>query len=104
MTRLRFESFALALLLAQTAFSHTIRVGRVGRFTTIRSALAIAKAGDTVVVSQGIYREQLKINKPLTLIGVGQPVINGQQRGTNITIAADNVTIRGFRIINSARS
>lgn len=103
-TRLRWTSAAAALLLVASVSARTIHVGQGRDFTTIRAALVNAKAGDSVLVHPGTYRERFTVGKSLTLIGVGRPVIDGLKRGTNVTIAADRVTLRGFRIINSGRS
>ncbi|MEM3731336.1 MAG: dockerin type I domain-containing protein [Candidatus Bathyarchaeia archaeon] len=40
-------------------------------FSLIQDAINYAKAGDTIVVLEGVYAEQLVINKPITLQGVG---------------------------------
>lgn len=104
MIQLRLKLLMLALLAASAAFSATLRVGQAKPYTAIGPAVAKAKAGDTIIVYAGSYRERLTISKPLTLIGAHRPVIDGQKRGTVITIASDNVTVNGFDIINSARS
>ncbi len=62
-----------------------------------------AQPGDTVVVPPGTYREQIVIDKPLTLIGEGAPVIDGGRKGDVVVIAAENVTLRGFVVQASAR-
>ncbi|WP_054685980.1 nitrous oxide reductase family maturation protein NosD, partial [Rhodothermus marinus] len=46
----------------------------------------------------------LRITKPVVLLGVDAPVIDGQGRGTVVTIEARDVVLRGFVIRNSGRS
>ncbi|MBE0610565.1 MAG: hypothetical protein IH609_14390, partial [Dehalococcoidia bacterium] len=68
---------------------------------SIASLIAAASPGDTVVVLPGTYREQLVIDKQVTLVGEGRPVINGGGTGDVVVITADGVTIRGFVIEGS---
>lgn len=57
-----------------------------------------ARAGDTIRVPAGIYREHLRIDKPISLIADGEVVIDGGGRGDIIEITAPDVTLRGFTI------
>lgn len=60
-----------------------------------------AAPGSTVEVPAGTYHEQVTVTKPLTLVGVGRPVIDGGGKGDVVVIAADGVTLRGFVIQGS---
>lgn len=71
---------------------------------TLQEAIATAPPGATLEVQGGIYYGPLVIDKPLTLIGVGGPVLDGRGRGTVVRITAPHVTLRGFVIRNSGRS
>lgn len=74
--------------------------------TAIESITALidrAEPGDTVHIGPGVYREQLVITKPVTLIGEGRPVIDAGQAGDVVVIAAEGVTLRGFVIQGSGR-
>lgn len=72
-----------------------------GAQPTIASLIAAASPGDTVVVPPGTYREQVVIDKSITLAGEGRPVIDGGGAGDVVRITADGVTIRGFVIQGS---
>jgi nitrous oxidase accessory protein len=75
-------------------------VGPGRRFERIRDALAAAAAGDTVTVQAGVYREgNLGVDKPVTLVGVGWPRLDGEERVEVLTITASHVTVRGFEIV-----
>ncbi|MBC7079094.1 MAG: hypothetical protein H5T42_01230 [Methanothrix sp.] len=74
-------------------------------FSSVQEAINAASAGDTIEVHSGIYFEHVYVSKSLTLVGVdtggGMPVIDAEGIGSAITISADNVTLRGFRVTNS---
>lgn len=88
-----------------TLSARTIEVGEGKAFSSINAALHKAKAKDEILIyGKKIYKERLVIQKPITLKGVGTPIIDGGQRGDVIKVNADNVTIEGLQIQNSARS
>ncbi len=70
---------------------------------SLRELIAGAPAGSTVTVPAGHYRGAIVIDKPLTLVGVGWPIIDGEGTGDVVRITAENVTLRGFVIQESAR-
>jgi len=67
---------------------------RKGNFSTITQALQQANHGDTIIVSSGVYIEQLVITKPITIIGKGNPII--QYPNYCIRVEADFVMLSGF--------
>ena len=67
---------------------------------SIQAAVDAASSGDTIMVEDGTYIEHLELNKQLTLIGIGYPVVDGNGAASTITISADEVTLRGFTVIN----
>jgi hypothetical protein len=75
------------------------------QFSTIQMGINAAVNGDTVCVSAGIYNENVRVNKSITLAGYGSdspsvinPVTPMYNEGAAIKIEADNVTIKGFEI------
>jgi nitrous oxidase accessory protein len=83
------------------ASADTLRVGDPGGFSTLTAAIAAAQPGDTVLVGPGQYRENLVIEKPLVLVGRGNPHIIGLGKGDVIQIRADDVEVSGFTISGS---
>ena len=72
-------------------------------YTSIQSAINDAASGDTITAEAGTYYENLIIDRNINLIGAGKDItiINGQQRGSVITIIPGvTVTITGFTITN----
>jgi len=67
---------------------------------SIQAAINNATAGDTILVSAGLYNESLQINKTISLIGEDRDttIINGINNQFIVSIMADNVTIQGFTI------
>ncbi len=84
------------------AVNHHVGTGQA--YETIHSALAIARSGDTIFIQEGIYAESnLSIDKPLSIIGIGYPILDGQHACEIFTVTASDVTIRGFEIRNSGQ-
>lgn len=74
--------------------------GRAGEsYGTIGQALAAARDGDTVVVAPGIYREQLLVNKRVSLVGNGLPTIVSPGPAPTVALAVDGISIQGFRLV-----
>ena len=72
---------------------------------TIEEAVSMADRFDTIQVKSGTYIcANVEINKPLTLIGEKEAVLDGNQEGYVLKILADSVTVSGFKIINTGRS
>ncbi|MDX1543839.1 MAG: nitrous oxide reductase family maturation protein NosD [Christiangramia sp.] len=84
---------------------NTIEICSSCNYKSIKAGIEKASAFDTIIIKKGTYREyNLHITKPLTIIGEGYPVIDGEDKGEIITIEANNVTIDGLKIINVGTS
>ncbi|RZN36774.1 MAG: hypothetical protein EF813_06345 [Methanosarcinales archaeon] len=77
-------------------------------YTRIGDAINESGDGDTIKVYAGTYNERLKVEKRLTLEGVGQPVIDaggvsGVAHHSNdaVHILASGVVLRGFTITHT---
>ncbi|WP_228892429.1 nitrous oxide reductase family maturation protein NosD [Pseudoduganella aquatica] len=73
----------------------------VGPGMALADAVAAAAPGDTVRVLGGRHPGHLLINKPLTLEGVGKPVISAGGSGDAVRITASGVTLTGFVVRDS---
>jgi parallel beta-helix repeat protein len=73
-------------------------------YTTIKQALNASNPGDTIIVSEGTYREgEIWITKPnLTLKANGTVVVDGLREGWVFYVIVDNVDIKGFTVKRSA--
>lgn len=68
---------------------------------SLAQAIAGASPGDVLILESGIHAGAVVVDKPLTITGPRDAVVDGTGRGTVITIAASDVTLRGFSIIGS---
>jgi nitrous oxidase accessory protein len=57
-----------------------------------------ARPGDRIVVPAGVYEGDLVIDRPLTLVGQGRPLLRGSGHGSVVRIRAAGVTLDGFDI------
>lgn len=78
-------------------------------YPTITAAIAAARAGDRIKVDPGVYREQVVIDKPLTLEGTSPEltIIDGE-RSTSLpalgqvrVVAAGDVEVSRLKVVNA---
>ncbi|GJG96520.1 nitrous oxide reductase family maturation protein NosD [Cupriavidus pauculus] len=98
--RLRLSLLGAALL-SNLAGAAVIDV-RPGE--SIQHAIAAAHAGDEIRIARGRYAENLRVDKPLVLRGIGRPTISGGLRGNTITVTATDVTLDGLIVSDSGDS
>lgn len=71
---------------------------------SIGAAIAQARPGDEIRVERGLYRENLQIDKPLTLKGIDRPTLSGGLKGDTLRITVGDVTIDGLIVRDSGGS
>jgi len=97
--------FMCVMFMTGPIIAQTLEVCKTCAITSVQAAITQAKAFDTIVVKKGVYKEHnLNVDKPLTIIGWDQPVIDGELKGEIITIISDSVTIDGLKIKNVGTS
>ena len=101
------QTLLFLLILSFTdSVAQVIRVGESQQIKSIQMAIFEAEIGDSIIIDYGIYKENsIKIKKPITIIGIDYPIIDGEEKGfifdvTNI----DSFTIKGFIINNAGKS
>ncbi len=101
---MRFFVVLILMLIICTASAKTIYVP--DDYSTIQQAVNAAKDGDTIVVRDGVYYENVEIDKSVTLKsenGSANCVIDGSKRGNVVTVIANGVVIDGFTVRNSGQ-
>lgn len=84
------------------SYAATILVGANESVKQIKVAIALAQPGDTLLIKPGTYREgNIILQKSLTIIGYGYPVLDGENQYEIFTIHADHVVIQGLKFINT---
>lgn len=100
----RLFCIPVLLLLLQVRAAEIV-AGPGQPLTSLRAALARAKPGDTIRLRPGVYREGvLTLTQPLTLIGEGYPVLDGEHKNELLRISGKNITVRGLRFRASGYS
>jgi len=85
----------------------TVNNNGLGNYTLIQEAVNNAQNGDTILVSPGVYRENIKVSKELIILS--HPTLSGSQTNRTyiigaapdnavFSISSSNVTINGFHI------
>ena len=94
----------LVLCFVTTASARTWYVDDDGGadFIGIQEVINNASAGDTILVYSGVYYENVVVNKSVTLMGIGQPVVDAGGAGDAITLNADGITLVGFTATGSS--
>lgn len=88
----------LALMLFFQVFPHIVSAEEV---TPISDLLEDVSAGDVIQLENHVYEEDVVIDKPVTLIGSDETVIQGSGKGDVVTLKADGVQLENVRITNS---
>lgn len=69
-----------------------------GRTSPLQALVDGAAPGGRIVVPAGTYEGDLLVDKAITLVGDGRPVLRGSGTGSVVRIRAAGVTIEGFDI------
>ena len=73
--------------------------------SSIKEGVKVSQPGDTLWIKNGTYKEfNIFIDKPLTVIGINFPIIDGEDQGEVIRIVSDSVTVDGLFIVNVGTS
>ena len=86
-------------LLCASLSGAVLEVGQNKAYTSLKEAISQSATGDTLYLFQGTYAEgTIIINKPLVIIGKGQPVLDGENKYGILRLESDSVVIRGLTL------
>ena len=89
------------MVLALPASAQDVVVSPEGPVRSLGAAIEQAPRGGRIVVRDGVYREPtITVDKPVTIIGEGQAVLDGEGDRQIMTVTADSVTVRGLTFRN----
>jgi nitrous oxidase accessory protein len=106
----RGAAAAMVLLLFGILAATTLRSAAPARAeasaatTTLQQRIDSAAPEDIVIVDGDVFHESIVINKSISLIGRGAPVIDGGGQGDVVTISADDVVLSGFTVRGSSKN
>ncbi len=99
----RIAAVLLALCLAPVGAGASWH-GSSGSLGDLQARIDAAAPGSTLVIESGTYSGPVRVQGPLTLEGVGRPVIEGDRRGSVVEVSGDGVRISGFTLRSSGRA
>ncbi len=89
---------ALALVLFNSALFAVSSASTIQAGEDIQKAISSAQAGDIIIVGPGDHGT-FDVDRPLTIVGQGGPVIRASMQTPAIRVNSDGVTISGFSIL-----
>jgi nitrous oxidase accessory protein len=100
------QALTILFLISFTfASARTIVVGNDQVVTSLRKAVELARANDTILLKKGTYKEgNIIISKSISLIGIGNPILDGENKFEILTVSGKNILIKGIRFQNSGYS
>jgi len=102
MVYLRIIAWVFPFLLIMTiGEAKTWEIKKGSALSEIKQAVALAGESDSLLVHEGLYLEsKIEINKPLSIIGVNNPIIDSEGGEEIFVVFADDVLISGFILKN----
>jgi nitrous oxidase accessory protein len=100
MIRALFTMLSLLIALPLWADERHVMAGR----GTLATAIAGANPGDVLILQSGLHGGPIVIDKPLTLTGGHDAIIDGMGQGTVVSIDASDVTISNLTVTGSGQN
>jgi nitrous oxidase accessory protein len=101
----KFLLTILSVFVFLNSFANTIEVGKNKIITSLKKGVELAVAGDTILLYKGVYKEgNIVLNKSLHLIGVDEPILDGEDKYEILTITGSSIVVKGIHFRNSGYS
>ncbi len=103
--RLCISTNLLLLTMAGVPSAATWDVRDGSALPSLHAAIDRVGRGDTIRVFPGTYYEHgLRVDRPLTIVGIGRPIIDADGQGTILTVEGEGVSISGLCFKNTGVS
>lgn len=97
--------FGCSLFFLSASFAKQIKVCSDCEIRSVKKAVDLAVDGDEIFIYPGVYKEHsIVITKSLTIKGIGNPVIDGENLETVLHISSNNFSLQDITIINVGKS
>lgn len=97
--------FICLLFCRSPIWGRTLKVGSGQTYKTAGAAIKAAVDKDSILVYPGVYAEgNLVISKSLRIVGINQPVFDGEDKYEIFTVSGSDVIISGLVLRNSGSS
>ncbi len=101
----RTITFILYLLFIDILSATTFHIGTRYPIKSIKEAVRLSSGNDSIIIHKGTYRENnIVITHPIIVIGIGAPIIDGENKYELFIISSKNVFIKGLHFKNSGCS
>ena len=99
-----FKIFLLVFMISVqiTASADTLYVKQGSKLPSIKQAIILAQPYDVILINKGIYIEgNIQIEKPLSIIGENDVILDGENKTEIFTVASNHVNISGLTLKNT---
>lgn len=105
MTYFKIKFTGFFLLITFSSIANILKVGPNQKIKYLSDAVNAAKSFDTILVDKSTYYpKNFEITKPLVVIGIDYPVLDGESKYQVVSIKSSNVIFQGFKIQHSSVS
>ena len=96
---------ALIRILINSLNARNIHVSKDVNIHSVKLLMEQALSGDTVFLHEGhYYIESIVIRNSIAIIGIGNPILDGQNKNEILIISGSKISISGITVQNSGRS
>jgi len=98
-------TIGMILMCTTAAWAQAVTVRPSGSISTIQEGINRSAPYDTLLIKTGTYREHdITVDKPLTIIGEKDVVIDGEYKGFVVVITGDSVTLKNVEVQHASTS
>jgi nitrous oxidase accessory protein len=102
-TTLRRRPIGMRRILWGITLGLLLAAGPVLAQPSLQARIRAAAPGDTITVRGGVHEGPFVVDTSLVLLGQNRPHLKGDETTHVVTVAANDVTVQGFRITDSGK-